>query len=169
MSIVPKKWRETIKNSWYFNVSTFVMYRGVTRDVTGPWPSQGLFTPTLCYLPFSLCNRSSLSIYSRLFSWSFSSHHSLLVFLLYQFIYLFFSFHTFVCFSSLPHLPMFSDFFISFSLPSLSSNVLISFVCFSLSSNGLKLIISIYFYSFENSHMPSKIQQLSYCFDGMQL
>ena len=46
VSIVQKKWRETIENSWNYNVSTFVTCRGVTRDITGPRPSQGLVTPT---------------------------------------------------------------------------------------------------------------------------
>ena len=45
MYIVQKKRRETIENSWNYDVSTFVMCRGVTRDIPRPWPSQGLVIP----------------------------------------------------------------------------------------------------------------------------
>ena len=45
MSIVQKKQSKTIENPWNYNVSTFVMCRGVTCDITRLWPSQGLVTP----------------------------------------------------------------------------------------------------------------------------
>ena len=33
------------------NVSTFVMFRGVTHDITGPQPSQGFTASARCWFP----------------------------------------------------------------------------------------------------------------------
>ena len=52
MSIIQKKWRQTVKNSWNETVSTIVTLVTLWRDVTGSGCCQGLFNSTFIYSTF---------------------------------------------------------------------------------------------------------------------